>query len=187
MGRLILVTGGARSGKSRFAEDTARNMGENVIYVATSIPIDHEMEMRIKKHREQRPASWQTVEAYKELHIQLEPLIKGASAVLIDCMTVMITNILFESRIDPDNLKSSDFEDLEMSVNTHIRELISYIKGCDVPFVLVTNEVGMGLVPENALGRLFRDIAGRANQKLAEAADEVYFCVSGIPVKIKQL
>ncbi len=185
MGKLILVTGGARSGKSVFAENTAKSLGENVLYVATSIPIDHEMEMRIKKHREQRPFNWQTVEAYKDLHIHLKTEIEGKSAVLIDCITVMITNILFENRIDPDNLESGDFENLEMSVNTHVIELIGFIKDCDVPFILVTNEVGMGLVPENALGRLFRDIAGRVNQKIAEASDEVYFCVSGIPMKIK--
>ena len=185
MGKLILVTGGARSGKSVFAENKAKSLGENVLYVATSIPIDHEMEMRIKKHREQRPFNWQTVEAYKDLHIHLRTEIEGKSAVLIDCITVMITNILFENRIDPDNLESGDFENLEMSVNTHIIELIEFIKNCDVSFILVTNEVGMGLVPENSLGRLFRDIAGRVNQKIAEASDEVYLCVSGIPMKIK--
>jgi adenosylcobinamide kinase/adenosylcobinamide-phosphate guanylyltransferase len=185
MSKLILITGGARSGKSIFAESTAKSLGEKVLYVATSIPFDDEMKMRVKKHREQRPKHWETVEAYKDIHDHIKPLLNGKSTVLVDCITVMITNILFERHTDFDNLKSEDYTDLEASVNTYIVSLINFIKGCEVPFILVTNEVGMGLVPDTVLGRLFRDIAGRANQKLAEASDEVYFCVSGIPVRIK--
>lgn len=180
-----MVTGGARSGKSSFAEDTAKKFGDNVLYIATSIPFDEEMRLRIRKHKEQRPACWETVEAYKDMDIWLEGKLEGRHAVLLDCITIMVSNIMLESSMDWDSLTHEKMVFIEEKVGQEIGKLIRVIKKHDVPFVLVTNETGMGIVPDNALSRLFRDIAGRSNQILAKEAEEVYLCVSGIPVKIK--
>lgn len=185
MGKLVLVTGGARSGKSSFAEEYVKKLGENILYVATSIPFDDEMKLRIKKHREQRPSHWETLEAYKDLDLKLKDKLESKSAVMLDCITIMVTNIMFEKNIDWDNVRADDIIVIEQAVREEIDKLISAVKEAEVPFVLVTNETGMGIVPDNAISRIFRDTAGRVNQIIARAADEVYLCVSGIPVKIK--
>jgi adenosylcobinamide kinase/adenosylcobinamide-phosphate guanylyltransferase len=185
MAKLILVTGGARSGKSTFAEEKAKEFGHNVLYVATSKPIDDEMKQRIAKHRAQRPAQWETIEVYKNIDTTLVDIIQGKAAVLLDCVTIMITNIMLDECYDWDSLTREKVEDIENVVGHQIERLISLSKMSEVPFILVTNEVGLGVVPPSAIGRDFRDIAGRMNQILAKVADEVYFCVSGIPMKIK--
>jgi len=185
MTKLILVTGGARSGKSTFAEDRAKEFGQKVLYVATSKPIDDEMKQRIAKHRAQRPEEWETLEEYKNLDTILVNIIQDKDAVLLDCITIMITNLMLDECIDWDNLTRDKVEEIENLVKHQIERLISLSKMSVVPFILVTNEVGLGVVPPSAIGRDFRDIAGRINQMLAKAADEVYFCVSGIPMKIK--
>lgn len=182
---MILITGGARSGKSTYAEQLAKSFGERVLYVATSIPFDDEMKLRIKRHREQRPAHWQTLEAYKNLDVQIESCIKGKDAVLLDCITIMITNIMLETDTDWDNITNDMSLQVEEKVKKEIETLIETGKKNDTPLIMVTNEIGMGIVPDNPLSRLFRDIAGRMNQMLAHASDEVYLCVSGIPVRIK--
>ncbi|MCR4434663.1 MAG: bifunctional adenosylcobinamide kinase/adenosylcobinamide-phosphate guanylyltransferase [Clostridiales bacterium] len=185
MGKLTLVTGGARSGKSTFAEEMVKKYGNEVVYIATSIPFDDEMKLRIKKHREQRPDYWETIEAYKDLDRHLKDRLEGKSAVLLDCITVMVTNIMIENNTDWDAIEAERIVEIEANIKSEISKLIRLINGSPVPFVLVTNEVGMGIVPEYPAGRVFRDIAGRVNQMLAAAADEVYLCISGIPVKIK--
>ena len=185
MKRLILVTGGARSGKSTFAEELAGGFGEEVLYIATAIPFDDEMRQRIKMHREQRTRTWETLESYKELDKQLQGNLNAKSAVLLDCITIMITNLMMENCEDYDSLSVEQTLMIEENIKAQIESLIETVQNSDVPFILVTNEVGMGIVPENKFARLFRDIAGRVNQQLAKSADEVYLCVSGIPVKIK--
>ncbi|ACL75025.1 bifunctional adenosylcobinamide kinase/adenosylcobinamide-phosphate guanylyltransferase [Ruminiclostridium cellulolyticum] len=185
MGEIVLVTGGARSGKSTFAEKLAKEYGSEVLYVATAIPLDDEMRLRIKKHREQRPANWETVETYKDMDILLEEKYRNKKAVLLDCITVMIANIMFEVCHDFDKMVQEDMAIIEEAVNLQMDKLIVVARSSGIPFILVTNETGMGIVPENKSARLFRDIQGRANQKLAAAAKEVFLCVSGIPVKIK--
>lgn len=185
MSRLILITGGARSGKSTFAESMAKAQGDGVLYVATAKQIDEEMKQRIEKHRERRPASWETFEGYKNLDVQLYDRIGNKSAVLLDCITIMVTNLMLEEAFDWDALSREKVEEIEYDIQHQIERLISLSKMSEVPFILVTNEVGLGIVPPSAMGRDFRDIAGRINQLLAKAADEVYFCVSGIPMKIK--
>ena len=185
MSKMILVTGGARSGKSTFAEETVKKFGENVLYIATSISFDDEMKDRIKKHKEQRPHEWETLEAFKDFDIVLPDRIVGKSAALIDCITIMVTNIMLETDLNWTNINVDDISNIENEVKNEITKLIYTIKKSETPFVLVTNEVGMGIVPENKMARAFRDMAGRANQMLARASDEVYLCVSGIPVKIK--
>ncbi|HEY5584735.1 MAG TPA: bifunctional adenosylcobinamide kinase/adenosylcobinamide-phosphate guanylyltransferase [Ruminiclostridium sp.] len=185
MTKLILVTGGARSGKSTFAEDKAKEFGENVLYVATSKPIDDEMKQRIAKHRAQRPAQWETLEEYKNLDVALATIIRDKDAVMLDCITIMITNLMLDQCFDWDNLTRDKVEEIEYMIEQQIGRLISISKVAEVPFILVTNEVGLGVVPPSTIGRDFRDIAGRMNQILAKAADEVYFCVSGISMKVK--
>ncbi|WP_024834677.1 bifunctional adenosylcobinamide kinase/adenosylcobinamide-phosphate guanylyltransferase [Ruminiclostridium josui] len=184
-GNIMLITGGARSGKSTFAENLAKEYGDDIIYVATAIAFDDEMKLRIKKHREQRPAYWETVEAYKDLDIFLEEKCRNKKAVLLDCITVMITNIMFEVCPDFDKMYQEDIIAVEEAVNIQIERLLAVARRSGIPFILVTNEIGMGIVPDNKSARLFRDIQGRVNQKLVSAAKAVYLCVSGIPVKIK--
>lgn len=186
MGRIILVTGGSRSGKSTFAEQLAASEGNNVLYIATAIPIDEEMKHRIKMHRDQRPKCWFTLEAYNNLESAVKPLIEGKDAVLLDCVTVMITNLMFDNgEVDWDHIKQEEIMSIEGKIKEQFDKLIKLAEQSTIPFILVTNELGMGLVPEYTLGRIYRDIAGRVNQMLAAQATEVYLCISGIPVRIK--
>lgn len=185
MGKLILITGGARSGKSSFAEETAKKLGGNILYVATSIAFDEEMKDRIKKHREQRPHKWETVEAYRNLDVELEGRLDGKNAVLLDCITVMVSNLMLEKSMDWEGIGTEEIEAAEKRAGLEIEKLLRTIASVEIPFIVVTNELGMGVVPPTVLGRAIRDIGGRANQLLARTADEVYLCVSGIPVRIK--
>lgn len=194
MGKLILVTGGARSGKSTFAEEMARGLGKRILYIATSLPVDDEMKDRIKKHREQRPSEWKTVETYKDFECILTSVPANVGSghstseydgVLLDCLTIMITNLMFDSHSDWDNITSSEMDAVEIGIKQEIGKLISFIEVSTTTFIIVTNETGMGVVPWYPSARAFRDYVGRANQMLAGVADEVYFCVSGIPMKIK--
>ena len=185
MGRLILVTGGARSGKSSFAEETVRGLGDNILYIATATAFDDEMKERIRRHRLQRPSNWETLEAYRDFERTLPGMMKGRDAVLLDCVTVMVSNIMLQNAMDWEKLSVEDINEVELEVVQQMGMLLSIVKEADIPFILVTNELGMGVVPPYVLGRAIRDIAGRVNQQLARAADEVYLCVSGIPVKIK--
>lgn len=182
---MTLVTGGARSGKSSFAEEKVKEFGKTVLYIATSIPFDDEMRERIKRHRERRPLDWLTVEAYKDFDTALSKKLAGVDSVLFDCITVMVTNIMLEMEADWEVIGVERVNEIEEAVDSEIDKLINLIKESDAAFVVVSNELGSGLVPPYAVGRAMRDIAGRANQKLAKASDEVYLCVSGIPVKIK--
>lgn len=185
MGKLVLVTGGARSGKSSYAEKIVAGEGEDVLYVATAVPFDDEMKLRVEIHRAGRPKEWQTLEAYKGLGGKIKSNCRGKSAVLLDCITIMVTNLMLEGEFDWEHLTSEQQFSIEEYIAAEIDGFIGIAKSEAPLFVAVTNEVGMGLVPEHPLGRVFRDIAGRINQKLAREADEVYLCVSGIPVRIK--
>lgn len=178
---MILVTGGARSGKSRHAESLLRDY-PRVLYIATSQITDPEMRARIQHHRDGRPAHWRTDERWQDLHHVITPDNDPCEAILLECITTLVTNVLFASGGD---VEEWDFAALEGAVDLEIEKLIIACQRCPSPVVLVTNEVGMGIVPENRLARHFRDIAGRVNQKLAQAADDVWLVVSGIGVKIK--
>lgn len=180
---LTLVTGGARSGKSRHAESLVAS-AKSVLYIATSQIFDDEMAARIQHHRDGRPVHWRTEERWQRLSDVITPRNNRDEAVLLECITTLVTNLLFASGAgeDPDGW---DYVALEAHVQQEIDALIAACVACPSPVVLVTNEVGMGIVPENRLARHFRDIAGRVNQRLAQAADEVWLVVSGIGVKIK--
>ncbi len=186
MGDLIIVTGGARSGKSVFAENTACAKGDKVLYIATAIAFDDEMKDRIRKHKEQRPAGWDVLEAFCNLDTKVAEALNGHKAILLDCITVMVSNIMFSSgEVDWENVNMDYVNKIEITVISEIDKLIKASEGNEIPFILVTNEIGMGIVPENKLSRIFRDIAGRVNQRLAARAQDVYLVVSGIPIKIK--
>ncbi|BDG84042.1 MULTISPECIES: bifunctional adenosylcobinamide kinase/adenosylcobinamide-phosphate guanylyltransferase [Citrobacter] len=180
---MILVTGGARSGKSRHAEALIADSPQ-VLYIATSQIFDEEMAARIQHHRDGRPPHWRTAECWRHLDALITPDNAPEEAILLECITTMVTNLLFAMGGDtnPDNW---DYAAMEQAIEDEICALIDACQHCPAQVVLVTNEVGMGIVPENRLARHFRDIAGRVNQRLAAAADEVWLVVSGIGVKIK--
>lgn len=178
-----LVTGGARSGKSGHAERLAADF-DRVIYIATSKVFDAEMEQRIQHHRDSRPAHWRTVEQYRELNTVINEHNFAQEAVLLECITTLITNVMYDfAGSQPED--DWDFTAVEQAVNQQIDRLLDACAASPAEVILVTNEVGMGIVPENRLARHFRDIAGRVNQRLAQNAEEVWLVVSGIGVKIK--
>jgi adenosylcobinamide kinase/adenosylcobinamide-phosphate guanylyltransferase len=179
---LILVTGGARAGKSNFAEQLARQLGgdQGVCYVATAEPADDEMRTRIAAHQASRPAGWRTIEVPRSLRDALSALhTQTVRVVLLDCLTLLVSNVLLAH---PD---FAEVEDVWPSVQAEINDLIRFAAQPAVTTLVVTNEVGLGIVPANRLARIYRDLLGRANQRLAAAATLVYFVVSGIPLEIK--
>ncbi|KDR96507.1 adenosylcobinamide kinase /adenosylcobinamide-phosphate guanylyltransferase [Peptoclostridium litorale DSM 5388] len=186
MGKIIMVTGGARSGKSRLAEKIAADAAGDVAYVATAIAFDDGMKDRIKKHRNSRPSSWKTYEIYKGFESIKEDIERGgASTVLLDCITVMVTNIMLETGVDFDSCSMEEVDNLEAEIFKEVNSMLDVLSAGERDAVIVTNEVGMGLVPSYRLGSIFRDIAGRVNQHIAAMADEVHVCFSGIPMRIK--
>ena len=181
----ILIIGGARSGKSHFAQELAVMSGKPVLFVATAAAGDEEMRQRIEEHRRARPTAWNTLELTTHLGSQIAKQIGGAQVVIVDCITLLVSNILGQYTNQTD--EQIDAPRIEKSVVSEIIELVECINHTDASFIIVTNEVGMGLVPVNKLGRLYRDLLGRANQLLAERADEVYLMVAGLPIKIKPI
>lgn len=179
----ILITGGARSGKSRLALDIAQEFGEPVMFVATAVAGDREMHERIEKHRRERSPAWRVLETTSDIGSQIEQTIGDARVVIIDCITMLINSIF--SQYSDQEFEKIDASLLEQQVVTEITGIIERMKEADAIFIIVTNEVGLGLVPDNRMGRLYRDSLGRANQMLAGCTDEVYLMVAGIPVKIK--
>ncbi|MDR2880223.1 MAG: bifunctional adenosylcobinamide kinase/adenosylcobinamide-phosphate guanylyltransferase [Fusobacteriales bacterium] len=182
---IIFITGGAKSGKSKFAESLAFKR-EKRLYLATSVPLDNEMKNRVQKHRKQRGEDWITIEAYKDLDKILEKTAENIDVILLDCLTNMISNIMFEVyggnwESIPDYIPGK----IERIVLAEVNKILDFNKVYMGDIILVSNEVGLGLVPENLLGRYFRDIAGSMNQLIAAESDEVYMVISGIPVKIK--
>ncbi len=186
MAEIIVVTGGARSGKSSLAEIKAKELGNKVVYIATAIAFDEGMKDRISKHKASRPSTWATIERYKEFcELKKSQDFIEADLVLLDCMTLMVSNILLESDVDFDNCSMEEIEHIEKNISNEVTELLKIVNRYEKKLIIVTNEVGMGLVPSYRLGNIFRDIAGRVNQYLAKQANEVYLTVSGIPVRIK--
>lgn len=181
MSKIILITGGARCGKSSFAEDYVRKIGKKIAYIATSQIYDEEMAYRVKLHQNRRPDNWQTYEAPFEAHKAITQALQAHDTILFDCLTLYLSNYLCSE-------KNSDYSMSELSTGAKkmMSDLIEAVQQtAEKTCIFVTNEVGSGIVPENALARKYRDLAGLCNQQIAKAADEVYFVVSGIPVKIK--
>ncbi|MCM8710059.1 bifunctional adenosylcobinamide kinase/adenosylcobinamide-phosphate guanylyltransferase [Clostridium sp. SYSU_GA19001] len=180
--KIVLVTGGCRSGKSRFAEKLLKDKND-VLYIATAIVTDEEMENRIKKHIDSRNKNWTTYEGYKDLDMVIEK--SSLDYILLDCVTIMITNLMFFKERDFDNMSEEEIDELLYEIKEEFRKLILKVKKLDKTMIMVTNEVGYGLVPEYKLGRIFRDIAGFINQFIAEYCDEVYLLACGLPLKLK--
>lgn len=206
MGRLILVTGGARSGKSSFAEKLAVEMargldavlhedsapcagpdpylsdatrGGRVSYIATCVPDDDEMRERVEVHKRRRPSHWNTVEEPLDLTGAVKKEGALSRVVLVDCLGLYVTNLLFQKG------KDTPESDRCQHVLHSVREFAKAARSVPAHVIVVSNEVGMGLVPTYPSGRLFRDTLGWANQIVAEASDKVYFMVSGIPIAVK--
>ncbi len=183
--KCILIIGGARSGKSRFVQEFALKLGEPVLFVATAVAGDEEMQHRIKEHQRARPAAWSTLEVTTQVGGQILQKIGGAQVVIIDCITLLVNNVF--SQYGDQAGEQIDASLIEKRLTCEISELVECINQVDASFIIVTNEVGLGLVPANKIGRLYRDLLGRVNQTLAERADEVYLMVAGLAVKIKPL
>lgn len=184
MGRLIFVTGGARSGKSAYAENIAHQLGKPVAYIATAIAFDDGMKDRIAKHQVQRPDHWETIEQYKDFQMLADdPIFQKSEVVLFDCLTVMTTNNMLDFPVDFDTCTMEKVGEIEGAIKLEVEKLLEVCQ--DKILIMVSNEVGLGLVPAYKLGNYFRDIAGRMNQLVAGVANEAYFLVSGIPMKLK--
>lgn len=198
MNKLIFVTGGARSGKSSFAEELCINQNNATAYIATSIPFDEEMKDRVRKHRESRPSNWTTYEIYEDVYKIINEISKTHKTIILDCVTLLVTNLMFGSKeinsrfenicdIDEyyEKAKRNEINEIEEYIKDQVKKLINEIKKTDLYVVIVTNEIGMSVVSSNKISRIYTDIVGRINQQIAKESDEVYFVVSGIPMKIK--
>jgi len=175
-GKLIFVTGAARSGKSFFAEKLAAELEGKVTYIATCVPGDDEMLDRVARHQSRRPVTWQTIEEDLNPSRVIREFDQSGQIFLLDCLTLLVSNLILQSKTLS-----------EEQVLDKISELaeVSYESAADI--IIVSNEVGWGIVPGDPLSRLYRDIIGRANQKIAACADEVYITIAGIPIELKAL
>lgn len=172
MKELILILGGARSGKSSFAVELAKKLSNRVVFIATAISLDEEMKNRIKTHKASRSRHWKLIEEGKNVASVLAKLKGKYEVVLIDCLGLLISNFL------ADNLKDKE-------IVIKIKKLISAILKLKFTIILVSNEVGSGIVPDNLLARRFRDLLGLANQMIAKKASQVILMLSGTPITIK--
>jgi adenosylcobinamide kinase / adenosylcobinamide-phosphate guanylyltransferase len=172
MKETILVIGGCRSGKSSYALELAEQIPGQKIFIATCIPHDKEMENRVLRHKKQRSPAWSTVEVPVRLPEAIIQNSRKKNVIIVDCLTLWISNLFLENH-DQEN------------IDGHTRKLIQSLEKAECPIILVSNEVGTGIVPENRLARLFRDAAGFTNQKVAACANKVIWMVAGIPVGVK--
>lgn len=177
--KITLILGGARSGKSSYAQQYARSCGDRVLFIATARVLDEEMERRVAAHRSDRPSGWETLEAPEHLYTALQKLPAIYDAILFDCVTLFLSNAFCRFRED-----APEDDYIGMS-NEAVEDLLKAIHQRPEPWILVSNEVGLGIVPNSLMGRVFRDMQGRVNQQLAALANDVYFMTAGIPVRIK--
>ena len=181
MGKIILVTGGARSGKSSFAEKLALKLGNGrAAYVATAQIFDDEMKFRVEVHRSRRGENWQTFEAPFNADEKISEAAKTFDAILFDCVTLYVSNFLCAAPLDDEKFLYENLRGL-------IQKLIDAAKNSDAVTIFVSNEVGGGIVPENKLARRFRDLSGLANQMLAAEAEKVFLTVAGLAVDVKKI
>jgi adenosylcobinamide kinase/adenosylcobinamide-phosphate guanylyltransferase len=182
MGRLILVLGGARSGKSTYAQRLAQTLGkEQVLFVATAEAGDAEMAQRIAKHRQERPAAWRTLEAPRHVGAGVRAHLHDTRVVLVDCMTLLVSNVVVPMDV------TADLSAATAAVEAEVDALLQVVRESAATCIVVSNEVGLGLVPDTPLGRVYRDLLGHANQLLAAHAQVVYFMVAGLAVDVKAL
>jgi len=181
---IILVIGGARSGKSSFAEKMANELSNNVAYIATAQALDEEMEDRIVIHKSNRPQEWTTYEEPLNVSKTVEKINKKHDVILLDCLTLLISNHL---------LKGLDFKEISLDIINYkekiiieeLSQLLKSVRLSQAHLIIVTNEIGFGLVPPDPVSRAYRDIVGRANQFIAKKADQVISVCAGIPLQLK--
>jgi len=181
--KTILLIGGARSGKSSYAEGLARQIGGEVLFVATAEARDDEMHRRIQVHKKSRPSHWHTLEAPCKVGSCIAGEDRKYNVVVLDCVTLLVNNILCQHMA----ISGEDVDEkaVEADVKTEVSAIIDCMKQSQATYILVTNEVGEGIIPLGASTRIYRDVLGRANQMLAKVVDEVYLMVAGIPLKVK--
>ena len=177
--RITLILGGARSGKSSHAQSLAEESGKSVTFIATAQALDEEMSARIQKHRAERPVNWETLEIPLDIASHAEQV--KSDVVILDCMTLLVTNLLMQF-VKDDLVDESPFM---LAVQKEMDELLLTIREQKQDWIIISNEVGLGLVPPYQMGRVYRDLLGWCNQRLAREADKVIFMVAGIPTVIK--
>jgi adenosylcobinamide kinase / adenosylcobinamide-phosphate guanylyltransferase len=181
MAKITFILGGARSGKSAFAEGLAKKYKE-IAYIATAEVKDDEMLERIRIHQTRRPSNWKTIESPYHVDKSIMDIPGNIDLICIDCITLYITNMLLKDEIITNR---NYLKQKKEQIFAEIKKLSKVCRKSRADIIMVSNEIGLGIVPDNILSRLFRDIAGRTNQILADEADEVYFMVAGIAQKIK--
>lgn len=179
---LCVISGGARSGKSEFAEELALGSGLDVIYVATSVVFDEEMQRRVEHHKSRRPEEWATVEEQHELAAAIQQHAAPGKLVLVDCLTIWLMNIMFRLGVSE---KINDEQ--EAAIMREVAAAAEAMQSAPCPVIAVTNEVGTGLVPDYPMGRIYRDLSGRMNRAFTAKANEAYVVMMGIPIEIKAL
>ena len=179
MSQITLILGGARSGKSSYAQSLAEETGKSVTFLATAQGLDEEMSARIRKHRAERPLTWETLEIPVGIAAHVHEI--RSEVIILDCVTLLASNLLMQF-VKDDLVEEVPFQ---LAVQKEVQELISAIHEQEQHWFLISNEVGLGLVPPYPMGRVYRDWLGWANQRLAREADKVIFMVAGIPMIVK--
>lgn len=193
MGYIYFLLGGARSGKSSYAEELAKNLSREVAYIATAEIIDEEMQKRIDVHKFRRPVFWKTFEFSSNTPVvkDFEEIIKTVllenyKVVIIDCITILLFRLIHKYRLDELEIIDSRLEKkIEDEIGLFFNEFIKLAVSSSLKFIIVSNEIGMGVVPSYPLGRVFRDLMGAVNKQIAAASDEAYFFIAGLKQKIK--
>lgn len=180
MAKITFLLGGVRSGKSSYAIELANKISDKVVYLATGVACDDEMKLKIELHKKTRPKSWKVIEEPLNIETALDRVDKSIKVIIFDCLTFWVSNLIRHYQT-----KGTTKTQLDTEITNRVCKAISIAKGVIPQVIIVSNEVGMGIVPDTELGRAFRDILGRANQIVAVSADEVFFLVAGLPVKIK--
>ena len=177
--KITLLLGGARSGKSSYAQRLADESGKSVTFLATAQALDDEMSARIKKHKAERPADWQTLEVPLDSASHVGQI--KSDVVILDCMTLLATNLLMQF-VKDDLVDEAPFT---KAIHEEVDDLLVAIRAGEKDWIIISNEIGLGLVPPYQMGRVYRDLLGWANQRLAREADKVIFMVAGIPMVVK--
>ncbi|MDP2938852.1 MAG: bifunctional adenosylcobinamide kinase/adenosylcobinamide-phosphate guanylyltransferase [Candidatus Omnitrophota bacterium] len=173
MGKITFILGGARSGKSSYAIELAKSLDKKVAFIATGIPFDREMKERIQMHKKRRPSYWRIFEEPKGVPLLLKKIGSTYNVIIVDCLTLFISNLLLECLTDN-------------AIENKVKKILKVLKSTKCKSILVSNEVGLGIVPDNNLGRRFRDLVGKINQQVASSADEIILMVSGVPLILKK-
>ncbi len=184
---MTLILGGARSGKSTYAQKMAEALSPSATFVATAVAFDDEMRARIRAHQAGRGESWHTLEATRAVGRAIQACPDLRPVVLLDCLTLLANNVLLSLPESEDTGEKAEASAAaaQAAMDQEIDELLAAYQQSSAEWIIVSNEVGLGIVPAYPLGRVYRDVLGRANQRLAQAADRVIFMVAGIPMMVK--